>query len=241
MLGNLIPGPGPGKDAEVPRLSTLLALAGLAAIAATAPGCAGPALTLREGLDQSDLQARLAARGYAWLGQGRAPFQVGEERFSPDCSGFVEAVYAAEGVALRRLAMLAAPGERSGVAALWEAAGRYGTRWRGGDWPAPGDLVFFDDTWDRNGNGARDDPFTHIGLVEWVDQGGTVTFLHRAGAGVVRGHLTLTRRDTFRATDGAELNAFLRVRGAKDRVPALAGELFVGFGRIDPGQARTAR
>jgi hypothetical protein len=226
----------------VPRLAPLLALAALAATAATATGCAGPSITLREELDQSDLQARLAARGHAWLGQGMAPFQVGEERFNPDCSGFVEAVYAAEGVALRRLAMLAAPGERSGVAALWAAAGRYGTRWRGGDWPAPGDLVYFDDTWDRNGNGALDDAFTHIGLVEWVDQGGTVTFLHRAGVGVVRGHLTLERRDTFRATDGAELNAFLRVRGAKDdRTPALAGELFVGFGRIDPARARAAR
>jgi hypothetical protein len=122
------------------------------------------------------------------------------------------------------------------VAALWAAAGRYGERWRGGDWPAPGDLVFFDDTWDRNGNGRMDDPFTHLGLVEWVDAEGTVTFLHRAGAGVVRGHLALDRPDTFRAANGAELNAPLRVRVSKDdRAPALAGELFVGFGRIDPG------
>jgi hypothetical protein len=225
-----------------PLLAHGLVAFALAATATTGVGCAGPALTIREGLDQSDLQARLAARGHAWLGQGKAPFQVGEERFNPDCSGFVEAVYAAEGVALRRLAMQAAPSEDSGVAALWAAAGRYGSRWRGGDWPAPGDLVFFDDTWDRNGNGRRDDPLTHIGLVEWVDERGTVTFLHRAGAGVVRGHLTLERRDTFRASDGAELNAFLRVRGAlDDRTPALAGELFVGFGRIDPSQARTAR
>jgi probable lipoprotein NlpC len=242
MLGNLIPGPGLEKDGAVPRLTPLLALAALAATAATATGCAGPALTIREGLDQSDLQARLAARGHLWLGQGMAPFEAGGERFNPDCSGFVEAVYAAEGVALRRLAMQAAPAESSGVAALWAAAGRFGSRWRGGDWPAPGDLVFFDDTWDRNGNGARDDPFTHIGLVEWVDERGTVTFLHRAGAGVVRGHLTLERRDSFRAADGAELNAFLRVRGAADdRAPALAGELFVGFGRIDPARARSAR
>jgi probable lipoprotein NlpC len=216
----------------VPRLTPLLAIA---ALAATAAGCAGTSLTIREGLGQSDLQARLAARGHGWLGQGKAPFQAGGERFNPDCSGFVEAVYAAEGVPLRRLAQLAAPGETSGVAALWAAAGRYGTRWRGGEWPAPGDLVFFDDTWDRNGNQALDDPFTHLGLVEWVDQQGTVTFLHRAGAGVVRGHLTLDRPAAHRSTGGAELNAPLRARVSKgDRSPALAGELFVGFGRIDP-------
>jgi len=203
-------------------------------------GCVGTSASLREAMDLSDLQARLAARGHGWLGQGKAPFVVGGERFNPDCSGFVEAVYAAEGIPLRRLAQQAAPGETSGVAALWAAAGRYGTRWRGGDWPAPGDLVFFDDTWDRNRNGALDDPFTHLGLVEWVGEQGTVTFLHRAGAGVVRGHLTLERPTAMRAVDGGELNAPLRVRVARDdRAPALAGELFVGFGRID--QARAAR
>jgi hypothetical protein len=38
----------------------------------------------------------------------------------------------------------------------------------------------------------------------------------------------------MRAGDGAELNAPLRVRVSKDdRAPALAGQLFVGFGRID--------
>ena len=209
-------------------MTRLVALAALLAAA----GCAGPSLSLRESLDQSDLQARLAARGHAWLGQGRAPFLVGGERFNPDCSGFVEAVYAAEGVPLRRLAQAAAPGESSGVAALWAAAGRYGARWRSGEWPAPGDLIFFHDTWDQNQNGRMDDPFTHLGLVEWVDDQGTVTFLHRAGPGVVRGHLTLERPSTMRAPGGAELNAPLRVRVAKDdRAPALAGELFVGFGR----------
>jgi probable lipoprotein NlpC len=210
----------------------------LAALVATAAGCAGTSVTLREALDQSDLQARLAARGHVWLGQGKKPFLVGGERFNPDCTGFVEAVYAAEGIPLRLLAQRAAPAESSGVAAIWAAAGRYGSRWRGGEWPAPGDLIFFDDTWDRNGNGALDDPFTHLGMVEWVDEQGTVTFLHRAGAGVVRGHLTLTRPAAMRAPDGAELNAPLRVRVSKDdRAPALAGELFVGFGRIDPAHA----
>jgi probable lipoprotein NlpC len=213
-------------------------LVALALLVATASGCAGASVTIREALDESDLQARLAARGHQWLGQGKVPFLVGGEKFNPDCTGFVEAAYAAEGIPLRRLAQRAAPAETSGVAALWEAAGRYGTRWRRGEWPAPGDLVFFDDTWDRNGNGAFDDPFTHLGLVEWVDQAGTVTFLHRAGAGVVRGHLALDRPALMRASDGAELNAPLRVRVSKDdRAPALAGQLFVGFGRIDPARA----
>jgi hypothetical protein len=211
------------------------------ALAAALAACGGPGADLRRTLDESDLQARLAARAASLLGQGLAPFQVAGERYNPDCSGFVEAVYAAEGIRLRRILQAAAPRETSAVAAAWAAAGRYGRRWRGGDWPAPGDLVFFDDTWDRNGNGVRDDPFTHLGLVEWVDDAGTVTFLHRASSGVVRGHLTLARPADWKAANGAELNAPLRVRVSKDdRSPAFAGELFVGFGRIDAASAGVA-
>jgi hypothetical protein len=126
-----------------------------------------------------------------------------------------------------------APRETSAVAAAWEAAGRYGERWAGADWPSPGDLVFFDDTWDRNRNGRRDDPLTHVGLVEWVDVDGTVTFLHRGGQGVARAHLNLRRPDVARAPDGRSLNAPLRQRTSRaDDGPALAGQLFTGFGRI---------
>jgi hypothetical protein len=202
-------------------------------LAASLAACAGPSLSVRQALDRSDLQARLAARGASLLGQGRAAFRVAGQTFNGDCSGFVEAVYALEGIELRRALLAAAPRETSAVAAAWAAAGRTGERWRGGEWPSPGDLVFFDDTWDRNGNGRRDDPLTHLGLVEWVDVDGTVTFLHRGGQGVARGQLNLRWPDAARAEDGRPLNAPLRVRASRgDDAPALAGQLFAGYGRI---------
>jgi len=217
------------------------ATAALAALLLAGSGCAGPRLSLSAALERSDLQARLAARAAAMLGTGAERFVVGGETFNPDCSGFVEAVYAAEGVALRRILQAAAPRETSAVAAAWAAAGAYGERWRGGEWPAPGDLVFFDDTWDRNGNGRRDDPLTHLGIVEWVEVDGTVRFFHRGGRGVVRGVLTLDRPDRAAAEDGRPLNSFLRVKaGRDDDAPVLAGQLFVGFGRIDPDRAPVA-
>jgi len=236
------PRPAPGRRVAArhgaAQTARPLALVAPLALLTLLAGCAAPARSVREVLDETDLQARLAARAASMRGQGLHRFEVGRQTFLPDCSGFVEAVYAAEGVELRRVLQLAAPREASAVAAAWEAARRFGTRWRGGDWPAPSDLVFFDDTWDRDGDGRRDDPLTHLGIVEWVDVDGTVTFLHRGGKGVVRGHVNLAWPALATAPDGRPLNSFLRVKaGPDDRAPLLAGQLFAGFGRIDVARA----
>src|SRR5512146_422307 len=127
-----------------------LALAALAA-------CAGPAAS-RRAVDLSgyDLHARLGARAASLVGHA-SEFEVGGERFNPDCTGFVEAVYEAEGVPLRALMRETAPDERSGVAAAYRTVRTYGVLFGGGgEWPAPGDLVFWHDTYDRNRNGATD-------------------------------------------------------------------------------------
>jgi hypothetical protein len=211
----------------------------LAAAAALA-GCAGAGRAARAGHPDPDLAERLAARAARWVGHAGA-FSVGDHRFPPDCSGFAYAVYAAEGVPLGRLAALAAPAETSGAAALHRAAVRYGAVFGGGgEWPAPGDLIFFHDTYDRDRDGGADDRFTHVGIVEAVS-GGTVTFLHRGGRRVVRAVVTPDRPRV--ATDGEKvLNSPLREksRGAKG-APALAGALFAGYGRIDPRRAAAAR
>lgn len=51
--------------------------------------------------------------------------------------------------------------------------------------PQPGDFVFWDNTWDANGDGIiGDDGTTHAGMVVSVDSDGTVTYIH---ASVTRG------------------------------------------------------
>jgi hypothetical protein len=202
--------------------------------AALLAGCAGPAASIPDPGDLSsfDLQARLAARGASWVGH-RGEFRVGGERFNGDCTGFVEAVYEAEGIPLRALMRRAAPDERGGVAAAFRAVKSYGVVFGGGEWPAAGDLVFWHDTYDRNGNGRADDPFTHIGIVEYVVDG-TVVFVHRGGKGVARGAMN-PERPREEAADGVRLNSAIRARNPRlEGVPALAGALFAGYGRVDP-------
>ncbi len=208
------------------RTLGLLALLGTACATAHGPG-SGP---------DEDLGSRLVAGAEAALGE-RGPFSTGGERFPADCSGYVTWAYQAEGVPLRRLMELAAPRETSGVAAAYQAARTYGVVFGGGgEWPRPGDLVFFRDTYDRNRNGLVDDPFTHLGIVERVESG-SVTFLHRGGRGVARGVLTLDRPAEARDADGRALNSVLRDKRPRlAGEPALAGELFQGYGRIEPGR-----
>jgi len=209
-----------------PALLALIASLGSACATARVPGGA-------DGLPDDDLSARLAGRAEADLGQA-GPFTVGVERFAADCSGFAAAVYEAEGVPLRRLMARAAPGERSGVAAAYQAAKAFGVVFGGGgQWPRPGDLVFFKDTYDRNRDGLLDDPFTHMGIVERVEDG-TVTFLHRGGRAVARGVLTRERPDARRDEAGRVLNTPLRDKHPRIAgAPVLAGELFLAYGRID--------
>jgi hypothetical protein len=64
--------------------------------------------------------------------------------------------------------------------------------------------------------------------------GGTVVFLHRGSKAVVRGAMTPARPGEVAEGDRL-LNSTLRAKaraGPTDRL--LAGELFAGYGRIDP-------
>ncbi|MBL8994793.1 MAG: CHAP domain-containing protein [Spirochaetia bacterium] len=96
--------------------------------------------------------------------------------------------------------------------------------------PKSGDLVFFNNTFDRNLNRKWDDPLTHVGLVESVDSNGTITFVHHVSGRVVRAHLNLKKPDLY-AEGGKVINDFLRKRPASDHNKGryLTSRLFAGF------------
>jgi hypothetical protein len=168
-----------------------------------------------------------AARGL--LGAKR--IEHGGRHFNDDCSGFVRASFSAVDVDLFSLAP-ELPGE-NGVRLIHAFVERYGFLHQG-PMPLPGDLVFFDDTWDRNRNGVLDDPLTHIGIVESIEPGGTFVVLHRNNRGVVREPMNLERPHDAVDELGRPLNAWLRgkLRGETPGTPHLMGELFAGFGAV---------
>jgi hypothetical protein len=169
----------------------------------------------------SDVRARIAAAAATALGE-RALI-VGGVRYRFDCSGVVASIYARAGVPL--LVGGSAPDTKG----LFALAQKNGSVRRHA--PLPGDLVFFDDTWDENGNGRIDDPLSHVGVVERVEDNGTVVFVQRAGGRVIRSRMNLSHPHDRVDGNGRTLNHWLRsATGA--RPARTTAELFVAFGTL---------
>jgi hypothetical protein len=172
------------------------------------------------------VEAVLAAARAA-LGESRP--ELDGRPLPTDCSGFVRGLYTKAGVDLFSEAK---PWD-NGVRAMVRWIERHGQMHRR-KVPAPGDLVFFHDSYDRNGDGKLNDRFTHMGLVEEVLPDGTALIIHATNHGIVREPMNLMRPHEAKDSQGREINAILRRKTAEDSpgTPRLMSELFAGFGRV---------
>ncbi len=187
--------------------------------------------------DRAQIGQRAVSRAALWVGLPSLA-RVSRE-VNDDCSGLMHLAYWKPGLSL--MPEDARPSE-NGVAAIYRKARELGAVH---ERPRPGDLVFFQETYDRNRDGRRNDGLTHIGVVERVSQDGLVTFLHKAGGKVKRSRLHLSQRDVRRDGKGRVLNDWLR-RADRKHPGQLAGELVVGFATVDerwmtPAPLQTAR
>ncbi len=191
----------------------------------------------------AETRSHIVATAARLVGVSSPAFEVDGVRFNGDCSGYVAAVYQAEGIPLRDALHLQPGDAGSSAVALYRMVATHGVVFGAERRPLPGDLVFFNDTSDRNGNGLVDDPLTHVGIVEEVLPGGAVRFLHRGSHGVARGIMDLAHRDRDRDAAGATLNTPLRLarRGDPPGTRYLSAQLFAGYGRFDPARIAAAR
>ncbi|MDG1483661.1 MAG: CHAP domain-containing protein [Myxococcota bacterium] len=142
---------------------------------------------------------------------GKRDLVVASERYRYDCSGMVCAAYAAGGQTLS--------GSSKGLYAEAVDGGVLHTD----TLPRPGDIAFFDNSYDRNRNGQRDDELTHVAVVEAVADDGTITLIHLGSGTVSRIKMNLLR------PEDSAVNSYLRARADLDGGPRLTGELWRGF------------
>lgn len=150
-------------------------------------------------------------------------------RIAYDCAGVTRAIFLEHGIDLYSGGTN--DPKANGVRLIFSHVRRHGTLHQ--DPVAhPGDLVFFDNTWDFNGDGLLNDPLTHVGVVERVDSDGTVTFISRVAESVERYRMNLALPHVHKTADGRVLNDYIRRIHPSDPgdMGHLTGELFTFYG-----------
>lgn len=159
---------------------------------------------------------------------GSKTIESNGRRIAYDCAGVTRAVFLKHGIDLY-------DGEPSdprtnGVRLIHAHIRQQGT-FHQGPVVRPGDLVFFNNTWDYNGDGKVNDPLTHIGIVERQEPDGTVVFISRVASAVERYRMNLALPHVHKTADGRILNDYLRRMDVIDpaNTSYLTGELFAQF------------
>ncbi|QPD05177.1 MAG: hypothetical protein Nkreftii_002951 [Candidatus Nitrospira kreftii] len=150
-------------------------------------------------------------------------------RIAYDCAGVTHAIFFEHGIDLYRTDRHDV--NANGVRLIYNHVRRYGILHRGPE-VRPGDLVFFDNTWDFNADGKANDPLTHVGIVEEVEPDGTVIFISRVASAIERYRMNLAQPHIHQTPDGRVLNDYIRRKRPTDRTNTarLTGELFSIYG-----------
>lgn len=160
---------------------------------------------------------------------GARTVEVNGHHITYDCAGVTRAVFLEHGIDLYD--SRTADQQANGVRLIYNHIREHGKLHQG---PAarPGDLVFFDNTWDANRDGRMNDRLTHVGIVERQDPDGTITFISRVAGAVERYRMNLGLPHIYRTADGKVLNDHIRRKDGLDggKSGYLTGELFAGFG-----------
>ena len=157
--------------------------------------------------------------------KGRRYLTVNGQRFRMDCSGVVRAIYFKAGIDLAKDFNKYKGGGVQRIHATMQAKGLLYRP----TVPVPGDILFWDNTYDANHNGRSDDVLSHIGMVVSSNKkSGEVVYVHHhEKKGIV-----FEKMNLFHPNDPA-YNAIMRSQRAK-KLPGnkyLASHLYKDAGK----------
>jgi hypothetical protein len=158
-------------------------------------------------------------------------FVVDGYQYAYDCTGTILAIYAMAGI---NLVDLFPRYTGNGVTRLYSIADDRGLLYHT-EYPQPGDLIFWDNTYDKNGDKRWNDSLTHVGLVLSVARDGTVEYLHHHYTdGVVIARMNLRDPSTHVTGNGVVVNSPMRMRSHRYLNPDqwLASHLYRRLGAL---------
>ncbi len=177
-----------------------------------------------EGQKLQPIQKKLNAAMSGYIGQTHGRLKADDRSYNMDCSGLILAVYYKAGINLEKCY---AGYSGNGVKRLYSCL-RDKKLIFNAKIPAPGDLIFWDNTYDRNGDGKFNDYFAHTGMVIDVDSHGTITYAHHN----YRQGIVYEKMNLLHPHD-RKLNSPIRMRGSPPAPngQSLSSELVRVFGR----------
>lgn len=167
---------------------------------------------------ESNLGKELAHTAESFRGMQSLSVNGNPVRF--DCSGYVIAVYGTVGISIS-----------GNTKSLYEQAVEEQVLKQIG-LPKPGDVVFFDNSYDRNKNRRLDDYLTHIAIVTGVTSDGTITMMHLGGSGITDLVMNLQHPNDHRSPEGTLWNSYLRINKKGEQSPRLTGQLFNSYATL---------
>jgi len=173
------------------------------------------------GISQKQKQLVEAAN---WA-KGKKYLTINGQRFRMDCSGVISAIYYKAGIDLAKDFNKYKGGGVQRIHATMQAKGLIYRP----TVPVPGDILFWDNTYDANHNGRSDDVLSHIGMVVSSDKktGNVVYVHHHEKKGIVFETMNLLH------PNDPKYNAIMRSQRAK-KLPGnkyLASQLYKDAGK----------
>lgn len=166
---------------------------------------------------------------------GKKPYEiviVNNKKFQLDCIGTVSAIFYSAKIDIRKYFLKY---KGNGVSRFYYTLNDMKTIYKE-NIPEVGDVIFWDNTWDRNEDKIiGNDPLTHAAVVVKVDSDGTIHYIHLNYVyGVVIEQMNLFHPTVYKDENGKEINSPMYINSSLKRHPEhwLSGDLFRRFGGV---------
>jgi len=174
-------------------------------------------------------QEKLVEGAYSIL--GKKSLIIRGKQFNLDCTGVVLAVYYYAGI---DLAKDFSHYTGNGVNRLYSYLESKGLLYHT-FFPQPGDIIFWDNTYDRNEDKLWNDELTHVGMVVKASSWGTIDYIHHNyRKGIILERMNLKEPDVEKKSIEGEIviiNSPMRMRGSPPGPDRLASQLYRQFGK----------
>ena len=175
-------------------------------------------------------RSKLAEGGKYVLGKRR--LVIRGRRFNMDCTGAVLAIYYYAGIDLTRdFDRYSGNGVMRLYSSLKAQELIYETQL-----PVTGDIIFWDNTYDRNRDGRWNDALTHVGMVMNASRDGTIEYVHlNYRKGIVIEYMNLRQPEVHEQLERGRMrivNSPMRMiqPGRNHPQQWLSGQLYKSFG-----------